>query len=138
MGDPREKGKVWGVSRSSYQLWSAPLVEKLGGIPFLVAFPVFPEVAAEVVDGEEKLLGRVLVQGAEDAVVADESLELAAQGVALDPIYTGRWQSAMRLLFRKTKRSGGGKADGLIINPPYDAPSATARDVSTYGIFSEM
>jgi len=36
---------------------------------------------------EEKFLGRVLVQGAENAVMSDQSLEFAAQGIALNPVH---------------------------------------------------
>jgi hypothetical protein len=39
------------------------------------------------VDREEQLLGAPLVERAEDAVVTHQRLELAAERVALDPVY---------------------------------------------------
>lgn len=60
------------------ELRRGPLGQEPRRVPFLVALAVLPERATEVVDGEEELLGRPLAQRAEDAVVADESLELAA------------------------------------------------------------
>lgn len=81
---------VWQLQRhdsiSTHQLWRGPVSNMLGGIPFLIAFPVVPEGAAKVVLGEEELLGRPLAQGRKDAVVADQGLELSSEIVPLDPV----------------------------------------------------
>jgi hypothetical protein len=79
------------------------------------------------VDGEEELLGAPLVERAEDAVVADEGLELAAKRVALDPVCRSPHYSVsitpllihpgqpqFRLKREKKKRG----EFSLIINPP--------------------
>lgn len=60
------------------ELRRSPLGQELCRVPLLVALAVLPERAAKVVDGEEELLRRPLVQGTENAVVADEGLEPAA------------------------------------------------------------
>lgn len=46
---------------------------------------MIPRSAAKVVQGEVELFGREHVGTAEDAVVADEGFEFAAERVALDP-----------------------------------------------------
>ena len=57
-------------------------------VPLLVALSVVVQCALKIVDGEEEFLGGPLVEGAEDAVVADERLESAAERVALNPVYS--------------------------------------------------
>lgn len=42
--------------------------------------------AGEVVVDEVEFVGRELVHGAEDAVVGDDGAQVAAEGVALDPV----------------------------------------------------
>lgn len=59
------------------QLRRRPLPSALGGIPTLVTLPVLPQSTPEVVNGEEELLCRPLVQGTENPIVAYECLELA-------------------------------------------------------------
>ena len=85
-GEPLGDGEAVVQLAVHDELRRGPLAREARGVPLLVALAVLPEGAAEVVDGEEELLRRPLVQGAEDAVVADEGLELATQGVALDPV----------------------------------------------------
>lgn len=81
------------------ELRRCPVAQVLGGVP---AAPVaegrgweerfgarevgvVPGRAAEVVEGEVEFFGREHVGAAEDAVVADEGFEFAAEIVALDP-----------------------------------------------------
>lgn len=71
---------------NTYQLRRRPLAREPRRVPLLVRGAVVPEGAAKVVQGEEELLGAVLIEAAKDAVVADEGLELAAERVALDPV----------------------------------------------------
>lgn len=68
------------------QLRGGPLVKVLRGIPLLVALPVLPEGASEVMQGEEELLGGPLVERRKDAVVAHQCLELPSELVSLDPV----------------------------------------------------
>ena len=70
----------------THQLGGCPLVNEPRGIPLLVAGSVLGKRALEIVNGEEQLFGSPLVEGAEDAVVAHQRLELAAQRVSLDPV----------------------------------------------------
>ena len=83
---PRLRGTQQSVEISTDQLRRGPLVNKPRGIPPLVRIPVLFDGALKVVDGEEQLLGGPLVERAVHAVVAGERLELAAEGLALDPI----------------------------------------------------
>ena len=69
------------------QVRRGPVVKVSRRIPLLVDLTVLPQRSAEVVMWEEQLLGRVLVQGAEDAVVRHEGLELPSKRVPLDPVY---------------------------------------------------
>lgn len=68
------------------ELGGGPLGDEAGGVPAGVVVAVLPQGAAHVVHGEEELLGGPVAHGAEDAVVADECLEFAAEGLALDPV----------------------------------------------------
>lgn len=101
------------------ELRRGPLGQEPRRVPFLVALAILPERAAEVVDGEEKLLGRPLAQRAEDAVVADECLELAAQGVALDPVCVAvSVRSLVRHLLVEQPKKDREQEHLLIIYPP--------------------
>jgi len=64
--------------KPTHQLRRVPLINVLGRVPTLVPLAVLPQVAGKVVEGEEELLGGILVEGAEDAVVAHEGFESAA------------------------------------------------------------
>lgn len=81
------------------ELRRGPVAQVLGGVP---ASPVaeggggeerlgarevgvVPGRAAEVIEGEVEFFGGEHVGAAEDAVVADEGFEFAAEVVALDP-----------------------------------------------------
>ncbi len=68
------------------QMRRLPILRKARGIPLLVILAIVPQRAAEIVVREEQLFRGILVQGAEDTVVGDEGFELAAEGVALDPV----------------------------------------------------
>ena len=81
-----EENRIKVIRRKTYQLRRCPLVHKPRRIPLLVAFPVLVERPLEVMDREEELLRAPLVQRAEHAVVANQCLELAPEGMALDPI----------------------------------------------------
>lgn len=85
----KKKGDKTGARHGTNQLGSCPFVGEPRGIPLLVALPVLIQGALKVVDGEEQLLGGPLIEGAEDAVVAHQRLELAAERMTLDPIYDG-------------------------------------------------
>ena len=69
------------------ELGRRPRANVARGVPPLVAGAVTLKGALEVVDGEEELVRVPLRRDAEAAVVADEGLELAAEGLALDPVW---------------------------------------------------
>lgn len=54
---------------------------------------VVPGCAAEVEEGEVELFCRQHVGAAEDAVVADQSFEFAAEVMAVDPCASCQWLS---------------------------------------------
>ena len=93
------------------QLRRRPLVDMACGIPLLVPLSVLVQSPLEVVDRKEELVRVPLGRDAEAAVVADEGFEFAAEGMALDPVWSGS-----RLVFGWGKGKGGGYA--LIMYPP--------------------
>ena len=88
-----ERGQALGDGQSEVQVVvddqvrCGPVLQVPRRIPLLVRLPVLPQRSAEVVVWEEQLLGRVLVQRAEDAVVRHECLEFSTQRVPLDPVH---------------------------------------------------
>jgi len=68
---------------------AAPVAESRGGEERFGAreVGVVPGSAAEIVQGEVEFFGGEHVGAAEDAVVADEGFEFAAEVVALDPCF---------------------------------------------------
>lgn len=72
--------------KKTHQHGRRPLGREPRGVPPVVDLAALPQRAAKVADGEEELLGGPLAPRGEGAVVADEGLELAAEGVALDPV----------------------------------------------------
>jgi hypothetical protein len=71
-------------------------------IPLLVSSTVVPKSSAKVVLGEEELLCCPLVLCGEDAVVANQGLELASKIMPLNPIYPHVSMYSMITLTTKT------------------------------------
>ena len=71
------------------QMGRLPVLDTKTRIPLRPLSPVRRRGrrAAQVVEGEVQLFGRELARHAEDAIVRDQRLELAAERMALDPIH---------------------------------------------------